>query len=77
MPWALDWRPSALINSQERAVIISGQDFVTAGALEDLQWMDAKLRENFQVKTEILGEGENLAKQVRLLNRVVTLGKGR
>lgn len=54
-------------------VTVHGDDFISEGTFEALSWMDKALREHFEVKTEILGAKRELAKEVGLLDRVITL----
>ena len=51
---------------------VHGDDFVSEGKLADLQWVEAQLKQNFQIKTELVGADPRLLKEVKLLNRVLT-----
>ena len=51
---------------------VHGDDFVSEGTYKSLKWMDDMLRKHFEVKTETMGEGLGLVKEMRLLNRLVT-----
>ena len=51
---------------------VHGDDFVSAGSLSCLKWLDETLKGSFQIKTEILGEQDGLLKEARLLNRVIS-----
>ena len=55
---------------------VHGDDFVSAGTLRNLQWLDGKFKASFEIKTEILGEDEGLQKEARLLNRIITWRHG-
>ena len=58
--------------SRRISVTVHGDDFTSTGQEVDLRWLDRQLRTKFDVKTEFLGPGESHAKQVRVLNRVLT-----
>ena len=51
------------------ATAVHGDDFASGGSLEDLQWMDKRPKEYFELKTDIMGAGPSLEKELRLLNR--------
>ena len=53
---------------------VHGDDFTSTGTERDLQWLDKKLRTEFEIKTEFLGPAEHHAQQVRILNRVIEWG---
>ena len=50
---------------------VHGDDFVSEGELCDLKWMDQQLQFHFEIKTEIIGAHERLAKEAKLLNRII------
>ena len=60
--------------SRQVSVTVHGDDFTSTGPEAELRWLDRQLRTRFEVKTEFLGPGENHAKQIRVLNRVLTWG---
>ena len=51
---------------------VHGDDYVSTGKTENLQWMEARLEEKYQIKTQLLGPEKNQEKEVRILNRIVT-----
>ena len=50
---------------------LHGDDFVSSGSLEDLKWLEGVLKSRYSIKTTTIGEDEKLAKEVRILNRIV------
>ena len=53
-------------------IYVHGDDYVSSGMPEDLKWMKEELEKKYQVKTQVLGPGENQQQEVKLLNRVVS-----
>ena len=51
---------------------VHGDDFTSTGSEAALRWLDGQLRSRFDMKTELLGPGEKHAKEIRVLNRVLT-----
>ena len=51
---------------------VHGDDFTSSGTEADLKWLDGQLKSKFEVKTNFLGPGLLHAKQLRVLNRVLT-----
>ena len=65
------WHPSGNI-----ALANHLDDFVSEGVLSDLRWFEGKLKECSMSKTEVMGEANELAKEIRLLTRIRTWSKG-
>ena len=51
-------------------VFLHGDDFVSSGSVEDLKLLEKVLSAKYSIKTTTIGEGEMLAKEVRILNRI-------
>ena len=51
--------------------MVHGDDFVSSGAEEELRWLEAQMKGRFEIKTQILGHGQNLEKEGKILNRVL------
>ena len=51
---------------------VHGDDFTSTGTARNLQWMDMKLREEFDMKTEVFGPDPGQQRQARILNRVIS-----
>ena len=54
---------------------VHGDDFTSVGREHDLRWFGAQLKAKFDIKTDILGPGEKLKKEVRVPNRIIRWGK--
>ena len=54
------------------SVTVHGDDFTSTGNETELRWLDGRMKSRFDVKTEILGPGKRHAKQIQVLNRVLT-----
>ncbi len=55
---------------------VHGDDFSSTGRERDLQWFERKMKEEFEVKTKLLGPKPHHEKQVRILNRVIEWQEG-
>ena len=55
--------------------LVHGDDFGTAGKVEDLFWLRNELEKRFEIKSTTIGEDETLEKEVHILNRKVTWHK--
>ena len=51
--------------------MVHGDDYVSTGMPKELQWMQQRLEDKYQVKTQVLGPSEGQVKQIKILNRVV------
>ena len=51
---------------------VHGDDCVSPGSPEALMWMQKKLEQKYQVKTQLLGPGEDHNRQLKIFNTVVT-----
>ncbi len=57
---------------KEISLTVHGDDFTSTGCEASLRWLDAQLKAKYEVKTEFLGPKPEHAKQVRILNRVIS-----
>ena len=57
--------------ARDMMVFSHGDDFVSSGSVEDLKLLEKVLSAKYSIKTTTIGEGEKLAKEVRILNRIV------
>ena len=57
--------------ARDMMVFLHGDDFVSSGSVEDLKLLEKVLSAKYSIKTTTIGEGEKLAKEVRILNRIV------
>ena len=67
--------PCTFYNATRRVCMtVHGDDFISEGDIDDLRWVEKKLLEHFQLKTEIRGADPGLQKEARVLNRVISWG---
>ena len=50
--------------------MVHGDDFVSSGTREHLQWLRSKLEQRFEMKTTVIDHRQGEAKEGRILNRV-------
>jgi hypothetical protein len=50
---------------------VHGDDYVSTGEAGALQWLKAGLEEKYDMKTQVLGEGNEYEKEARILNRLL------
>ena len=58
--------------ARDISTTVHGDDFTSTGTARDLQWLDMKLREEFEMKTEVFGPDPGQKRQARILNRIIT-----
>ena len=51
---------------------VHGDDYVSTGKPEQVNWIKEQLEKTFQVKTYTIGRGKDNMKQVKILNRILT-----
>ena len=56
---------------------VHGDDFVASGELKNIVWMREKLEKKYKSKVTIIGEAPELAKEGRILNRIIRWHPGR
>ena len=55
-------------------VLVHGDDFTTLGFDEDIDWFEGKKQESFEIRIRgRLGEGCKGPREIRILNRVVSI----
>ena len=52
--------------------IVHRDDYVSVGHAEDLQWLESRLKDKYEIKTKWLGPAEEHSSEVRVLNRIPT-----
>ena len=60
-----------LASDQRYQGVVRGDDYVTEGGKQDLQLLENKTRERFEIKAEYLGPDADESQEVRVLNRVI------
>ena len=51
--------------------MVHGDDFVTTGPAENLDWFDRMLKGAFEIKTDRIGSDANKKKELKVLNRII------
>ena len=51
--------------------LVHGDDYVSVGGLEQLDWMKNMLEKNYQFKTQVLGPRGGDIQQLEVLNRII------
>ena len=54
------------------SLTVHGDDFTSTGREADLRWLERELSRKFEIKTDFLGPGTRHAKQMRVLNRILS-----
>ena len=52
--------------------LVHGDDYLSVGKPEDFKWMETMLMKKYQIKTQVLGPDEDQARQVKVLNRIIS-----
>ena len=50
---------------------VHGDDVTGKASKEDAEWLIRKLKERYQIKTQMIGEAADLDKELQILNRTV------
>ena len=58
---------------KQLACLVHGDDFVTVGSRFNCDWLRGKLEMRFEIKTKIVGAGDDEVKEERILNRVIRI----
>lgn len=58
-------------STRDVVALVHGDDFVSAGSPEDLEWLRTVLAKRYCIKTTIIGEQAKFNKHVRVLNRLL------
>ena len=51
--------------------LVHGDEFVSSGGRTELEWLCKSLKEKFETKMTMVGEDDDLAKESKVLNRIV------
>ena len=51
---------------------VHGDDYDSTGKVESLLWMKGQLEKRYQIRTQVLGNGEGQVKEVKIFNRIIT-----
>ena len=57
--------------AMELSVTVHGDDFVVAGPLASIKWMNVHMRAKYEIKTEIIGPEKECAKELKILGRIM------
>ena len=60
------------IKTRDMSTTVHGDDFTISASVQDMTWLHAELAKVWSVKQQILGPGEGMQQQVRILNRLLT-----
>lgn len=52
--------------------LVHGDDYVSVGKPQQLQWMKEMLEQHYKIKTQVLGPGENEVKELKIFNRIIS-----
>ena len=61
--------------SRDIRLTVHGDDFLVVADAEQLAWLDVKLTQQYDMKSEVLGTEANMKQEVRILNRTLRWGK--
>ena len=53
------------------STLVHGDDYVSVGKRKDIEWLKGKIEKEFDIKTHIIGLGEGLEREAKVLNRVI------
>ena len=66
--------PSVFVNVDRQIVtLVHGDDYVSSGPIDSLDWLEAQLAASYEIQTQKLGMQRGLERQGKVLNRVVTV----
>ena len=63
---AVFWHPARQLRT-----IVHGDDYVSAGFQKDLLWLEHRLEQKYEIKTQVVGQDINDATEGKVLNRVI------
>ena len=66
-----------MYHSPERGMLclVHGDDFVCVGEAEDLQWLEKRLKERFEIKSKTMGLKDGESREERILNRMIRVSE--
>ena len=53
------------------SLFVHGDDFLSSGSRQDLEWLRNVLSKEWSIKSTIIGNDDDLPKELRVLNRIV------
>jgi hypothetical protein len=56
--------------------LVHGEDFVSTGHWSEVKKFKMKLEKRFEIKTKVIGQGLDEAREASVLNRVIRVGEG-
>ena len=56
------------------ALLVHGDDYVSVGDAQGLEWFEGEISKVFDIKTTMVGPQEGMEKEARVLNRIVRVG---
>ena len=64
--------PSVFVNEElDIWTLVHGDDYCSAGSSEALAWLEAKLSEQYEIKTQRIGHSSKCSAEAQILNRAV------
>ena len=51
---------------------VHGDDFTITGTTAGLDWMEKKMSEKYDIKSELLGPEASMKKEIKVLSRTIT-----
>ena len=52
-------------------IMVHGDDFLCAGSRAEVEWLRVEIKKHFETKEDIIGAGEDQAKDITVLNRKI------
>ena len=62
---------TCLLSEEARGASVHGDDVTVKASREDAEWLIRKVKEKYEIKTQMIGEATDLDKQLLILNRTV------
>ena len=53
--------------------MVHGEDFITVGTRDQAKWLQTELEKRFKVKTSVVSNGKDEAREARTLNRIIRI----
>ena len=58
-------------STKKLKTLVHGDDFATSGSRENCMWMRQQLERRFEIKTKVIGLGDEEVREERILNRII------
>ena len=58
-------------HARDVKLLVHGDDYVSVGSRQSLNWLKVELEKKFKIKTNIIGSDEGDDKELKILNRIV------